>query len=42
MRIVAIYPGRFQPPTSNHYKVYQYLAKKFGKNNVYISTSNKM
>jgi len=36
MNKVCIYPGRFQPFTSNHYNVYKYLVSKFGKNNVFI------
>lgn len=38
---VVGYIGRFNPPTINHYKTYQYLVKKYGKDNVYILTSNK-
>lgn len=41
MKIICIYPGRFQPFHKSHYGVYKYLCSKFGKNNVYISTSNK-
>lgn len=39
--IVVVYPGRFQPFHKGHYATYQHLVKKFGKNNVYIGTSNK-
>ena len=42
MRIVCIYPGRFQPFHTSHYTVYKYLVSKFGANNVYIVTSNKV
>ncbi len=42
LRVICIYPGRFQPFHKSHYKVYQYLVGKFGKSNVYISTSNKV
>tara|TARA_B100000686_G_scaffold124590_1_gene132023 strand:+ start:1018 stop:2931 length:1914 start_codon:yes stop_codon:yes gene_type:complete len=36
-RVIAIYPGRFQPFGPHHRKVFQNLQKKFGK--VYITTS---
>ena len=36
---IAIYPGRFQPMGSHHFKAYQNLVKKFGAKNVYIATS---
>ena len=39
-RIVAIYGGRFQPAGSHHIKTYQYLVNKFGRNNVFIATSD--
>lgn len=39
--IVVIYSGRFQPFHMGHYHAYEFLVKKFGKNNVYIGTSNK-
>ena len=38
-RPIAIYPGRFQPMGSHHFKAYQNLVKKFGAKNVYIATS---
>lgn len=38
---VVIYAGRFQPFHRSHYDVYRSLVKKFGKNKVYIGTSNK-
>lgn len=38
---VVIYSGRFQPFHSGHYKTYSHLVKKFGKDNVYIGTSDK-
>lgn len=40
-RIIAVYPGRFQPFHASHYAVYLYLVRRFGKQNVYIVTSNK-
>ena len=39
--LLVIYPGRFQPFHKGHHAVYQYLTGKFGRNNVYIATSNK-
>lgn len=39
-RTVAIFSGRFQPFHSGHYSVYQSLVEKFGKDNVYIATSD--
>jgi len=39
-RVIAVYAGRFQPFHSGHKSVYDFLANKFGKNNVYIATSN--
>lgn len=38
---VVVYAGRFQPFHKGHYATYQHLVKKFGKNNVYIGTSDK-
>lgn len=37
---VAIYPGRFQPFGLHHFKTYKNLVNKFGKENVYIATSD--
>ena len=39
--IVVVYAGRFQPFHKGHYSTYSHLLKKFGKDNVYIGTSNK-
>jgi hypothetical protein len=39
-KTVVVYSGRFQPFHSGHYISYLKLCKKFGKNNVYIGTSN--
>lgn len=41
-QLLVIYSGRFQPFHKGHYAVYQYLTGKFGRNNVYIATSNKV
>ena len=38
---VVVYSGRFQPFHSGHAQVYKHLVGKFGKNNVFIGTSNK-
>lgn len=38
---VVVYSGRFQPFHKGHFATYQLLVRKFGKENVYIGTSNK-
>jgi hypothetical protein len=38
---VVVYSGRFQPFHKGHYATYLHLVKKFGKDNVYIATSDK-
>lgn len=40
-QLLVIYPGRFQPFHKGHHAVYDWLCGKFGRNNVYIATSNK-
>lgn len=40
-QIVVLYPGRFQPFHLGHREVFQSLQSKFGRDNVYIATSNK-
>lgn len=40
--LLVIYPGRFQPWHKGHHAVYEYLTGKFGRNNVFIATSNKV
>jgi len=40
-RVIAIYPGRFQPFHLGHKEVFQALQAKFGTDNVFIGTSNK-
>ena len=40
-QLVVIYPGRFQPFHLGHGEVFQDLQRKFGRDNVYIATSNK-
>ena len=39
--LLVIYPGRFQPFHKGHARVYEFLVGKFGRNNVYVATSNK-
>jgi hypothetical protein len=39
--LIVIYPGRFQPFHKGHKAVYDYLCKKYGRDHVYIATSNK-
>ena len=41
-KYVAIYGGRFQPMHKGHHSVYRKACDMFGKDNVYISTSNKI
>lgn len=40
--VIAIYPGRFQPMGPHHVKTYNWLAKKFGKANTFVVTSDKV
>jgi len=40
-REVVVYAGRFQPFHNGHYATYSHLVKKFGKENVFIGTSNQ-
>jgi len=37
---VVVYGGRFQPFHAGHYSIYEGLVNKFGKDNVYIASSN--
>ena len=39
-KVVVVYSGRFQPFHTGHYLSYKHLVKKFGKDNVFIGTSN--
>ena len=41
-KTVVIYVGRFQPMHKGHYGTYQHLVKKFGKDNVFVGTSDKV
>lgn len=40
-QLVVLYPGRFQPFHLGHADVFRSLQNKFGRENVYIATSNK-
>ena len=40
-QLVVLSPGRFQPFHLGHNEVFQTLQSKFGRDNVYIATSNK-
>ena len=39
-KVVVVYSGRFQPFNKGHYATYDNLVRKFGKDSVYIGTSN--
>lgn len=41
-QLLVVYPGRFQPFHKGHKAVYDYLCKKFGFDNVFIATSDKV
>ena len=41
-QLVVLYPGRFQPFHLGHGEVFRDLQNKFGRDNVYIATSNKV
>ncbi len=41
-KTIVVYVGRFQPFHKGHNATYEHLVKKFGKDNVYIGTSNKV
>ncbi len=36
----VVYAGKFQPFHINHYRTYQYLVERFGKERVYIATAD--
>jgi len=40
-KVIVVYAGRFQPFHKGHYATYSHLVKKFGKDSVFIGTSNK-
>lgn len=41
-QLVVLYPGRFQPFHLGHGEVFRSIQNKFGRDNVYIATSNKV
>ena len=40
-RLIAIYPGRFQPMGRHHFQTYQKIVDEYGLENTFIVTSNK-
>ena len=42
MDVVVVFSGRFQPFHRGHYKAYEHLVNRFGRNKVYLGTSNKV
>lgn len=40
MDIMAVYSGEFQPFHRGHYKTYDHLVNRFGRNNTYVATNN--
>lgn len=42
MNTVVIFSGRFQPFGKHHHTSYKHLVDKFGKDNVYVVTGNKV
>jgi hypothetical protein len=41
-KVIAVYPGRFQPMGRHHAATFKWLQDKFGKENTYIVTSDKV
>jgi len=41
-KVIAVYPGRFQPMGKHHAATFLWLQKQFGANNTYIVTSDKV
>ena len=41
-QVLVIYPGRFQPVHRGHAQVFDHLRQKYGSDNVFICTSNKV
>ena len=39
---IYVYPGRFQPMGKHHADTYRKIANKYGEENVYVATSNKV
>jgi len=42
MKIIAVYPGRFQPMAKHHAETFQWLQSKYGVDNTFIVTSGKV
>ena len=40
MKTIAIYPGRFHPFHRGHYATYEYLVRSYGKENVFVASTN--
>ena len=40
--LLVVYPGRFQPFHKGHKAVYDYLVSKYGRDRVFITSSNKV
>ena len=40
-KVVAIYPGRFQPMGPHHFQTYKQIAAEHGAQNTYVATSDK-
>jgi len=40
--LLVVYPGRFQPWHKGHKAVYDRLVKRFGRDHVFVATSNKV
>jgi hypothetical protein len=39
-KVIALYPGRFQPFGQHHAKAYEWMSGQFGKSKTYVATSN--
>lgn len=39
--VLVVYPGRFQPFHKGHFAVFNWLSGRYGRDNVFIATSNK-
>ena len=42
MKIIAVYPGRFQPMAKHHAETFRWLQGKYGVDNTFIVTSDKV
>lgn len=42
MKIIAVYPGRFQPMAKHHAETFRWLQDKYGVDNTFILTSGKI